>query len=598
MKYINKFASICFMAFLGMLVLTGCEGGELYKVGAPNWLSDATGGGEEEKGGDEEEELENMQDDVYDIGNANFTAGFFTLGKTYIVKAGTKWNAQFNLTVNPDNKYFKNCYVVINRAELGTDGLPVFTGGAEGNEIGVIRYDNDPTKNSEWNTNAANDINRSLVSANFTNSSGSDDVDESAKKFNGKVTLTVDRTGSGIIIKFSNGTMVKTYEQTTPFPASNSDVDLCFRIGVDGSYINMLQSNVEPIGGYTSAGDKKPLSMTVKNVPSSMSLGDDITKVMADAGVEAEITFEDDLKKTVQAADLIYQVLPDATTPGVKTLVIMYSKTLKGENTDKPIAYSQSLNVLTAIKSMEVTKLPTYYFTTTQVTSAMANRTLTVGGIEVTGTYADGTKAVVDPADLTYSVTTVPAKAGNYPLTITATNGVKVETTITVAEAPIATVALKPTSIGGFDLAFRGAFSDFYKADAGKTIHVKFTNYNNNTVDWYMNYVIELSNSDASVVYGWMRSDNFGWREWGDELAPSIRGTEAGRDFAKWIKAMEGAKCDAYVTNIGNGFVDVQIVMIGNDNKTYTQYFLNVKTDDVADTYFRLTIDHSKIEAE
>ena len=48
MKYLNKFASVFLFAALGVFALTSCEGSDLYKVGAPDWLS--------EMGGEEEEE--------------------------------------------------------------------------------------------------------------------------------------------------------------------------------------------------------------------------------------------------------------------------------------------------------------------------------------------------------------------------------------------------------------------------------------------------------------------------------------------------------------------------------------------------------------
>ena len=163
MKYLNKLASVFFIAALGVLTLTSCEGGDLFNVNAPDWLS-GMGGGEEEP--EPQEELVGQMEDVYNIGNTDLTAGFFTLGKTYVVPAGQKWQAQFNLTVNPDNKYFKNFYIVLN----------AISGETLGDEYGVIRFDNDPSKNSEWNT-VGTEIDRGLIGGNFNNSSGDDDID-------------------------------------------------------------------------------------------------------------------------------------------------------------------------------------------------------------------------------------------------------------------------------------------------------------------------------------------------------------------------------------------------------------------------------------
>ena len=101
MKYLNKFVSALFVATLGIMTLTSCEGADLYKINAPDWLSEM--GGEEEE--EEQEELVGQMEDVYNIGKEDLSSGFWTLGKTTVVPAGAKWQCQFKLTVNPDNKY-------------------------------------------------------------------------------------------------------------------------------------------------------------------------------------------------------------------------------------------------------------------------------------------------------------------------------------------------------------------------------------------------------------------------------------------------------------------------------------------------------------
>ena len=204
MKYINKLATVFCSAALGLMLLTSCEGGDLYTVGAPSWISSkADSIAEAKKNQGQGPVIEGLQEDVYDIGKADFTAGFWTLGKTYVVPAGQKWQAQFNLTVNPDNKYYKNFYIVLN-------DFP----GALGDEYGVIRYDNDPTKNSEWNT-VGEEINRELVGGNFQNSSGDDDIDASVQKMNGKITLTVDRADGGRSVR-SRGFPCYKYVRSIP----------------------------------------------------------------------------------------------------------------------------------------------------------------------------------------------------------------------------------------------------------------------------------------------------------------------------------------------------------------------------------------------
>ena len=215
MKYLNRLATVFCSAALGLLTLTGCEGGDLYGIDAPGWIAaevDSIAAAKAASQGGEEE-IEGLHEDVYNIGKEDLTSGFWTLGKTYVVPAGGKWQAQFNLKVNPDNVYYKNCYIVFNDYNPDTDDHL-------GTEYGVIRFDNDPTKNSEWGDN----IDRSLVKANFENSSNNDaETDASVQKMNGKVTITVDRTEGGVHYTIANGELTKEYIQPYDFPMKNSE---------------------------------------------------------------------------------------------------------------------------------------------------------------------------------------------------------------------------------------------------------------------------------------------------------------------------------------------------------------------------------------
>jgi hypothetical protein len=314
-----------------LLTLTGCEGGDLYGIDAPGWIAaevDSIAAAKAASQGGEEE-IEGLHEDVYNIGKEDLTSGFWTLGKTYVVPAGGKWQAQFNLKVNPDNVYYKNCYIVFNDYNPDTDDHL-------GTEYGVIRFDNDPTKNSEWGDN----IDRSLVKANFENSSNNDaETDASVQKMNGKVTITVDRTEGGVHYTIANGELTKEYIQPYDFPMKNSEGKICCRIGVEKSIVNFLGSTIEPIGGYTSKEDKLPLSMTLNGVPKKVLQG--VAFEEAFANVTATVQYEQGVSLDVKFEDLTFEVVPDMNNLGQKTLIAAYAKTFKGEAANPVIAYAQ-----------------------------------------------------------------------------------------------------------------------------------------------------------------------------------------------------------------------------------------------------------------
>ena len=109
MRHLNKLANVLGSAALALLTLTGCEGGDLYHMDTPDWISSKIDSINNSKT-TTEEVLEGMQEDVYTIGKTDFTSGFWSsFSKYYVIGENQKWNAQFNLNINPsDNTYYKN----------------------------------------------------------------------------------------------------------------------------------------------------------------------------------------------------------------------------------------------------------------------------------------------------------------------------------------------------------------------------------------------------------------------------------------------------------------------------------------------------------
>lgn len=577
MKHLNKIASAFCAAALGMLALTSCEGGDLYKMDAPDWIVEKV---DSIKQANTPEELVGMMDDYYPIGETDFTASFWTLGKTYVVPAGKKWNAEFTLTVNPDNKYYKNFYIVLNSADMGT-------------EYGVIRFDNDPSKNSEWGSH----IDRSLVVANFGNASGTDDIDPSVQNMNGKITLTVERQDGGIYINFTNGTLSKSYIQNTPFPdAATSSQDICCRIGVEGSFVQFLTTNIEPIGGCTSKEDKQPVSMLLKNVPSEIQQGVALEEAMKN--VTAVVTYEQDVIKEVTADQLVFNSIPDISDPGKKTLVVMYAKTTNGAAAAKPIMASAEIEVvpsadkMTSLVLKSAPKRTSYYYYNSAAVSDVKDRTLVFDreGLELTATYEGGYTTSYNLDSLEYSA--IKAQAGTQAVTLKAKNGKTVTVNVTVAESALKLHKMAEKDLGTEDCTagWWSAFTKDVKVPAGETYQVDFTNYSSLANNWN-NFVVILRNTNLQE-YGVYRADNYAWR-YDINPVPGAIYSGGQKDWAAWLAAMDGAKCTVYITNCNNGTADIQIVMKGTDGNTYYQYYLGSNAIDPNDLNFSFTVDGS-----
>ena len=553
MKHFYKITFFCCAATLWMLVLASCEGGELYDVNAPEWISDKIQEIEDSKKEPEDEILEGMQEDVYTIGNTDFTSGFWTaFSKYYVVPDGEKWNAVFNLNINPaDNTYYKNFALIITN-DVDRDS-------EEYTEYGAIRFDvtNSPeTYNSQW----GDYIDFQYISGTLL-LDPVDNKDENVQKLGGKVTLTVDRTSkNAFTVKMTNGVATKTYAQPNKEPNLNADASntniRCFLVP-EGSYIDFLQTNIVPVGGLTSAADKNPISMILQDVPTQISLGTSLEEAITN--ISAIVTFEEGVTKTVTASELSFSAIPDINQTGDKTLVAVYNKTFKGKNCDKPIVANASFKVVGVLQSISITTAPSrtkpYYYTSEEAKSCMMPFDPT--GMVVMGTYSDGSLAVIDNAKLSFSA--IPAKAGSQPVIVTAGENITATVNVTVSEATV----VKNTSgqLGNTDnstLWFNPeTYSDNFNIPSGQTKCISFTNYSNLAGNWN-NFLVVLRKNNGTH-YAVVRADNFGW---GDGYDACVHNGTQG-DWSTWLAGMNGSKVTVYVTNCGNGTADIQAVMIG-----------------------------------
>lgn len=574
MRHLNKLLCACSFVALGLPVLTGCEGGELFDVNAPDWISD--------KVQEIEDSENNNQEDIYTFGSTDYSSAFWTeFSKYYVVPDGKIWTAEFELHIDPNatNTYKNFALVMTNDVDREGEGYK---------EYGVMRYDHQPSGNSEWGSY----INRSYVQSTLTFET---DTDEGIEKLGGKVTLTVDRTVEDFFaVTMTNGVVTKTYEQPYEWEnlnaeASNTNIR-CFLV-VEGSYIDFLSSKIGTTGGNVSA-DKNPKSMVLKNVPQYVDAGTSLEEAMA--GVTAEVTFEDDATKIVSASELSFTAIPDMDTPGAKTLVAAYNKTFKGENCDTPIMAYANFEVVEKIVSIEVTTQPTrttYYYYTSSATASLNNRTLAFDptGMVVKATDSSGKTRVLDNSRLTFS--TVPAKVGLQIVTITAEAGITAMVNVIVKESQVLEVTNNKTTVGTMDNStpFWGDFSDEFNVPVGETRFIKFTNFTSR-VENYHNFVVVLRKSNL-IEYAVVRADNYGW---GDGYAACL--TSGGQaDWVAWRDEMNGAKVTVYVTNCGNGTADVQAVMVGNAGTTSTQYYLGINTIDPNDLNFALTVENAHL---
>lgn len=587
MKRLNKLAAVFCVAAMALTAITGCEGSDMFSVNSPDWLSEKIDS-IEKANQSTEEVLVGMNEDVYTVGNTDFSSGFWTsFSKYYVVQDNQKWNAVFNLNINPSatNTYKNFALVITNDVDRGGTGYT---------EYGAIRFDNQPSGNSEWGDH----IDRSCVQSNLTFET---DTDKGVDKLGGKVTLTVDRSRvDTFMVKITNGTVTKTYIQPSKIANLNADESntniRCFLVP-EGSYIDFMQSNVEPIGGYTSAQDKAPVSMVLNNVPAEVDENTPLEKAMEN--VSATVTFEEGITKVIPAKELYFSPINDMDVSGTKNLIVIYNKTFKGENASTPIVAQKTFEVVPAITALHIVSAPkrlTYkYYEAAGITNpASAVFPVDTKGLTVQATYLDGVTRDITLDKLVISA--VPMKAGKQAVTVTAKNGVKTTFDVTVEKHAATFVTPSPAILGAEDCTtgWWGAHLDAdVKVPAGETRAFSFTNLGG--ADNWNNYVVVLRNA-ALAEYVVVRSDNFGWT--GDNSGPygwknCTAGSTGAADWATWLAGMNGAKVVVYVTNNNNGTADVLAITTGTDGKVNTQYYYGIDGVDANGLFVDFTVDSS-----
>lgn len=587
MKRLNKLAAVFCVAAMALTAMTGCEGSDMFSVNSPDWLSEKIDS-IEKANQSTEEVLVGMNEDVYTVGNTDFSSAFFTsFSKYYVVQDNQKWNAVFNLNINPSatNTYKNFALFITNDVDRGGTGYA---------EYGVIRFDNQPSGNSEWGDH----IDRSCVQSNLTFET---DKDKGVDKLGGKVTLTVDRSRvDTFMVKITNGTVTKTYIQPSKIANLNADESntniRCFLVP-EGSYIDFMQSNVEPIGGYTSAQDKAPVSMVLNNVPAEVDENTPLEKAMED--VSATVTFEEGITKVIPAKELYFSAINDMDVSGTKNLIVIYNKTFKGENASTPIVAQKTFEVVPAITALHIVSAPTrltykYYEAAGITNPASAVFPVDTKGLTVQATYLDGVTRDITLDKL--AISAVPMKVGKQAVTVTAKNGVKTTFDVTVEKHAATFVTPSPAILGAEDCTtgWWGAHLDAdVKVPAGETRAFSFTNLGG-AANWN-NYVVVLRNA-ALAEYVVVRSDNFGWT--GDNSGPygwknCTAGSTGAADWATWLAGMNGAKVVVYVTNNNNGTADVLAITTGTDGKVNTQYYYGIDGVDANDLFVDFTVDSS-----
>jgi hypothetical protein len=378
-----------------------------------------------------------------------------------------------------------------------------------------------------------------MISQNYPDTDGDGDIwnDFRTTMQGAYVTIDVDHSATGNVFVTAtalgtNGTeLIQTYQQ----PVS-ATADIVAFLVCDGSYFEMKKAYLLP-SKVTVVDDVNPVSVTIAGAPEFVELGNE--NFWGDA--TATVTFADGSAEQVDSADLSFNVVPDMTTLGSKTVVVAYSKTKQGEFT-RAVSTFYTLEVTNPVVSLEVTTLPvltTYYFFNSDPII------FNTKGLVVTATYSDGTEAIMPKESLKFG--TIPAAEGSQNVVISYVGATKTITTT----CPLTLVkGIAQVGANDFSTGWWTAFSNDYAVASGSSKTLTMYCYSNNVNNWNSPCTIlrKADMTENAVV----RMDNFGW---GTGYGSAILSNDW--NWEVFTSNISGSKVVITVNNKGNNTADI-----------------------------------------
>ena len=563
MKYIKKISTVFCAAALGLMSLTGCEGGDIISVNSPDWLNsriDSIAAAEAAK-------VVTVVPTPSTIGALDCTTGYLGAFTDTIKVPDDKTYVNYFTNLSNCGSNFENFLIILRGKDKTTDEA-----------YAILRADNwDNITNFNTTFNKETETGRDW--SEWKDAMNGAECVANIKNSNGKADVSIIMTGN-------NG---KTYTQSySGIPVDKDDLYLVYSVEKAAIIFN----------DGSAVKDYEPVSMVLNNVPSVVSPDEVLDSVMIKANVNATITFADNMTKTVDYQDLTIMVAPDLQTLGQKYLIASYAKTFNGKaakaaiNTNAGFTYGGEY-------TLELTTQPThqtYYinkeFSGLTRPDACKNLAFDPTGLVVSQKVGN-VLTTVDNSKLKF--TTVPAEVGTHEVTITDQDGKTLTLNVDVKASDVVKSSLAAGTLVGKEdnstLWTDQVYTDFTKIPVGNTAKVTFINYSNLVAN-FNNFLAVLRSGTVEQTV--LRADNWGWGA-GYEASTKSGGQA---DWVAWLKAMNGAKVTAYITNVGNGTVDAQFVMVGTNNVTYYQYYYGLNNFNPEDVTLGFSVDGSHLKFE
>ena len=414
------------------------------------------------------------------------------------------------------------------------------------------------------------DFDLGLVSHNYPDTDGDDDIwnDFRATMQGAYVTLEVDHSATGNVFVTAtavgtNGTeLVMTYQQ----PVSATE-DIVVFLVTDGSHFNMKKAFLLP-SKVSVVADVDPVSIIVEGAPDFVELGNEDFW----GNAIATVTYADGSSEQVDTADVSFNVIPDMTTLGEKTVVVAYSKTKQGSYA-KAVSTVYTLEVTNPVSGLAITTLPnqtTYYY--------YDPIKFDTRGMVVTATYSDGSQSVISNGLLHFDVPYVEGSQNAVISYFGATDTVTTTVPLTLIKG------IGQVGASDFSTAWWTEFSEEYPVASGTSKTIKMYCYSNGFNNYHSPSTI-LRKADLTE-YAVVRMDNFGWGTGYEGIATAT----SDWNWDTFASNIHGSYIEITVTNNGDNTADIRYDVTYATGETHFQEYTGIVVDS-SDLNFALVLE-------
>ena len=552
MKTTKLMRCVLFASVLAAFGFAGCQKLDTYSIGAPSDLQSKIDSIAAAKASMDTGDTTYLTISTAIVGAEDNSSAWHTAFSDYFtVPANKLLHLEFVNHGSEANNWNNWNLCVANLAAHSTDD------NADYSEYFVLRSDAYGWGNSDFDLN--------MISQNYPDTNGDGDIWDDFRQTMDGATVSIDIdhsvTGNAFVTATAVGTNGTTLVETYQQPVSATD-DIVAYLICDNSHFEMKKAYLLP-SKMTVVEDVNPDSIVVKGTPSFTELGN--ADVWGNA--TATVYFADGSSTEVDTTDLSFNVIPDMTTLGEKTVIVSYNKTKQGAYTQAVSTY-YNIEVKMPVSSLAVTTQPnitTYYYFNSD--SIIFN----TQGLAVTGTYSDNTTGVIPNSSLHFSK--IPAADGSQSVVISyygATDTVTTTCPLTLVKG------LSQVGATDFSTAWWTEFSNDYTVASGSSKTFTMYCYSDNLGNWHSPSTIlrKASTLPTSTEYAVVRMDSYGW---GDGYSTATLTSDWNWDT--FMSNISGSKVVITVTNNGDNTADVLYNVTYSNGETHFQKYAGVTID-------------------